>query len=84
VKQGSITTLTTAVTAANNSPVTTGTVTFSYAGETLGSASLGSNGTAQLPIATSSFTPGTYGLQATYSGSGSVPAATGTLSLVVN
>jgi hypothetical protein len=43
-----------------------------------------SNGTAQLPIETTSFAKGTYTITATFSGSGSVPAATGTVSLVVD
>ena len=84
VKQGSITTLNAAVSAANNSPVTSGTVTFSYAGGALGTANLGSNGTAQLPMATNSFTAGSYTIQASFSGYGSVPPAAGTFTLVVN
>jgi len=67
-------------------PVTSGTVTvtFSEGSNTLGSASLNSSGVAQLPIATSGLAAGTYTVQAAFGGSGSsIPAASGTVSLVV-
>jgi hypothetical protein len=84
VKQGTITTLTAVVKTGSGSPVTSGTITYSYGGSTLGTANLNSSGTAQLPVATSAFAPGTYSLQASYPGSGNIPAATGIVSLVVN
>jgi hypothetical protein len=84
VKQGTITTLTALVKTGSGSPVTSGTITYTYGGNTLGTANLNSSGTAQLPIATSAFAPGTYSIQASYPGSGNIPAATGTVSLVVN
>lgn len=84
VNQGAITTLTAVAKTGTGVPVTTGTITFSYASNTLGTANLNSSGTAQLPIATSSFAAGTYSLQANDPGSGNIPAATGTVSLVVN
>jgi hypothetical protein len=84
VAKGSITTLTATVKNASGDPVTSGTVTFSYAGTTLGKGALNSSGQATLPIATGSFSEGTYMIQAAFSGSGSVPAATGTVSVVVN
>ena len=65
-------------------PVTSGTVTFSEGSNTLGSASLNSSGVAQLPIATSGLAAGTYTVHAAFGGSGSsIPAASGTVSLVV-
>jgi Bacterial Ig-like domain (group 3) len=84
VAQGSITTLSATVKNGSGGAVTSGTVAFSYSGNALGSASVMSNGTAQLPIETTSFAKGTYTITATFSGSGSVPAATGTVSLVVD
>ena len=84
VAQGSITTLTATVKNGSGGAVTSGTVAFSYSGNALGSANVTSSGTATLPIETTSFAKGTYTLNATFSGSGSVPAATGTVSLTVN
>jgi hypothetical protein len=84
VNQGSITTLTAVVKTGSGTPVTSGTITFSYGGNSLGTATLNSSGTAQLPIATSSFAAGTYTIQASYPGSGNIPAATGSVPLVVN
>lgn len=83
VTQGSITTLTATVVDGNGNPVTSGTVNFSYANDALGSATLGTGGTAQLPIATNGFAPGTYLVSATYTGSSTIPPATGTVGLVV-
>ena len=84
VTHGSITTLTATVEGGNGSPVTSGTVVFSYAGSSLGSMNLTANGTAQLPIETNGFAAGTYTIQAAFSGSGSIPAAAGTVSLIVH
>ena len=84
VKQGTITTLTAVVKTGVGAPVTAGTITFTYAGNSLGTANLNSSGNAQLPIATSSFAAGTYAIQASYPGATNIPAATGTVSLVVN
>lgn len=84
VKQGTIATLTAVVKTGTGSPVTSGTITFSYAGNILGTANLNSSGTSKLPIATSSFATGAYTIQASYPGSGNIPAAMGTVSLVVN
>jgi hypothetical protein len=84
VTQGNVTTLAATVLDGNGNPVTSGTVNFSYSGNALGSASLGTGGTAQLPIATNGFAPGTYLISATYTGSQTIPPATGTVTLVVN
>jgi hypothetical protein len=84
VAKGSITTLTATVTNGQGAPVTSGTITFSYSGGTLGTAQLNSSGVAQLPLGTSAFAQGTYTMQASYPGSPSVPAASGSVSLVVN
>ncbi len=83
VVQGNISTLTATVLDGNGNPVTTGTVNFSYSGNALGSATLGTGGTAQLPIATNGFAPGTYLITATYTGSPTIPPASGTVNLVV-
>jgi hypothetical protein len=84
VAKGSITTLTATVKTGTGSPITSGTVTFSYGGSSLGSATLTTSGTAQLPIETTGFAAGTYTIQATYPGAGSVPSASGTVNLTVN
>jgi hypothetical protein len=84
VTQGNVTTLIAGVLDGNGNPVTSGTVNFSYSGNALGSATIGSGATAQLPIATNGFAPGTYLISATYTGSQTIPPATGTVSLVVN
>ena len=84
VAKGSITTLTATVKTGTGSPITSGTVTFSYGGSSLGSATLTTSGTAQLPIETTGFAAGTYAIQATYPGAGSVPSASGTVNLTVN
>jgi hypothetical protein len=84
VAKGSITTLTATVTNGQGAPVTSGMITFSYSGGTLGTAALNSSGVAQLPLGTSAFVEGTYTIQASYPGSTSVPAASGSVGLVVN
>ena len=84
VAKGSVTTLTATVKSGSGGLVTSGTVTFNYGSNALGTANVGANGQATLPIGTSSFADGTYTITANFSGSGSVPAATGTVSLVVN
>jgi hypothetical protein len=83
VMQGNITTLSATV-KSGSTPVTSGTVAFSEGNSALGTANPNSSGVAQLPIATSGLAAGTYTVQAAFSGSGSsIPAATGTVSLVV-
>lgn len=84
VTRGNVTTLTATVKNGSGGLVTSGTVTFSYAGSSLGTANVGTNGQASLPIGTSSFANGTYTITASFGGSGSVPAAMGTVSSVVN
>jgi hypothetical protein len=84
VVKGSVTTLTATVKNSSGAPVTSGTVTFSYAGSTLGTTNVGSNGQASLPIGTNSFAVGSYTITASFSGSGNVPAATGAVTLAVN
>jgi len=84
VAKGSVTTLTATVKNGSGGLVTSGTVTFNYGSNALGTANVGSNGQATLPIGTSSFADGTYTITAKFGGSGSVPAATGTVSLAVN
>jgi len=83
VMMGSVTTLNATVISSSHVPVTSGTVAFSYSGNSLGSATLNSSGLAQLPISTSGLATGTYVIEADFTGNSNNPSAIGTVNLVV-
>jgi hypothetical protein len=68
VSQGSTTFLTAKVTETHGTAIPTGTVTYSYQGVALGTATLDSTGTASLPLGTGGLSKGSYALIASYSG----------------
>lgn len=83
VTQGNATTLTATVVDNNFNPVTSGTITFSISGNTVGSANLGSAGTAQLLLETGGLSTGGNVVTASYSGATSLDYPSGTVTLTV-
>ena len=83
VTAGTATFLTAKVTGPSGAPAPTGQVDFYYGDALLGGATLDETGTAQLPLATSGLSPGSYGLEANYSGDSNYGFASGTVTLDV-
>jgi hypothetical protein len=82
VTQGNVTTLSASVVGSDGLPVSSGSVAFSYSGNSLGSANI-SGGIASLPLSTNGLAKGSYVIQAAYGGNSNNPPATGSFTLVV-
>lgn len=84
VTQGNLVFLTAKVSETHGQLIPTGTVTFSYQGIALGSANLGTDGSASLPVETGGLATGSYPLTATYSGdAGNNTSTSNTLDVVL-
>jgi hypothetical protein len=81
VEQGTATFLTLKVSGMAGTP--TGTAIFDYGINELGTAVLDDTGTAQIPLATASLSPGSYSLVANYAGDDNYNEAESTLTLIV-
>jgi len=83
VAVGSTTFLTAKVAQTLGTAAPTGTVTFSYEGFAIGSAQLGTNGQATLPLDTGALPDGTYTLTASYSGDVNNSASASTFAVTI-
>jgi hypothetical protein len=83
VAPGKTATFTATVTRTGVSGVPTGSVTFSLAGVSLGSANLNSNGVATFSYATTGLAAGSYTIQASYSGDAQDSSSAANITLVI-